>query len=106
MKKNFFKKLVYGKVLFDERFWFLLKTSLLSDIISDEGMKMELLPYVEEIKRIFSEGSSREQVAFIKETVKVLQAKDFEKKAALLNFLQDFVILDLSVRMPLKRCSG
>ena len=99
-KKTVFKELAYGKVLFDEKFWYFLKCLLLADVRSEEGLRMELLPYVEELKRIFLEGSPREQGGLIRQVVTVFQDKDHEKKMAWINFCQEFVEMGLGVKVP------
>ena len=102
-KKSVFKKLEYGKVLFDEKFWYFLKCLLLADARFEVGLLMELLPYINEVKRIFSEGSKREQTSLIRQTAKVFQEKDFEKKMALITFFQEFVEMGLGVKSPRSR---
>ncbi len=103
MTEYVFRKLEYGKVLFDEKFWYFLKCLLLTDVRFEEGLLMELLPYIEEVKRIFSEGSKREQMSLMRQTVKIFQGKDHEKKMALITFFQEFIEMGLGVKVPRSR---
>jgi hypothetical protein len=95
-KEIVFRKLAYGRTLFDEKFWIavILFLKEKKSKKEKEGIVLELLPYMEELKRIYQEGAD-ELVMLTEYLVAFLQKENQEIKDAWFNFckllLPDFV---------------